>query len=204
MRGMMVVPAVAGAEIGDPDGTRTVYAIVALLVVLGIALVMLAIWMWRVTRPDPELLAPLEVMGERGWRRADPMGQRRRLDEVRPEAAAPLKRPNAPPTLDASFDAGPAAFGVSDLREFAVAGQPGLDGAPPSSEAPDGDDAPADGTAGDTGEGPVVHRDGTPVASEQPLFDDLDEVGGGDLDPELLAEAAAELDREIGRGDSGH
>jgi hypothetical protein len=192
----------AGAEIGDPEGTREVYAIIALLVVLGIALVMLAVWMWRVTRPDPDLLAPLEVMGERAWRRADPMGQRRRLDEVRPDDAAPLQRPNAPPTLDESFDAGPSAIGVSDLRDYAVLDEPGL----PDAADDEVDDEERDDGGADTGEHAeqaVPESDGTPVAPEHPLIDDLDEAGEADLDPDLLAEAAAELEREIGRGDSG-
>jgi uncharacterized protein HemX len=64
-----IAPAIAVATVGDPEGTRTVTAIVALLVVIGIGLVMLAIWLFRVTRPDPELLAPLEIMSERRWRR---------------------------------------------------------------------------------------------------------------------------------------
>ena len=61
---------------------------------------MLAIWLFRLTRPDKELLAPLEVMGERKWRRADPVWQRRRLDEVRPDDAQPLQPSAAPPDFD--------------------------------------------------------------------------------------------------------
>ena len=107
-------------SVGDPEGTRTVTSIIVLLVALGLALVMVAVWLWRSTRPDPELLAPLEVMGERKWRRADPVWQRRRLDEVRPEDAKPLDPSAAPPELDEAFDAGPAASGFDDLHEGAV------------------------------------------------------------------------------------
>ena len=53
------MPILAGAGIGDPEGTRTVLAIVALLVVMGVALVMVAVWLYRSTRPDPGFLAPL-------------------------------------------------------------------------------------------------------------------------------------------------
>jgi hypothetical protein len=113
---MMTGVALLAAEIGDPDSTRTVIAIIALLVVVGLALVMLAFWLRRTTRPDPEFLAPLEVMGERSWLRGDPVWQRRRLDEVRPESAAPLKRAALPPRLDESFDAGPSGSGFDDLR----------------------------------------------------------------------------------------
>ena len=48
----VVAPAVLAA-VGDPTGERTVGAIVALLVVLGVGLLMLAVWLFRVTRPDP-------------------------------------------------------------------------------------------------------------------------------------------------------
>lgn len=112
----VVAPAVAAA-VGDPTGERTIGAIVALLVVLGVGLLMLAAWLFRVTRPDPEVLAPLELMGERAWRRGDPVWQRRRLDEVRPAGAEPLQPSVAPPEIDAAFDDGPSASGFDDLHE---------------------------------------------------------------------------------------
>ena len=108
--------AVFAVEIGDPDATRTVIAIIALMLVMGVALVMLALWQRRETRPDPTFLAPLELMGERAWRRGDPVWQRRRLDEVRPEGAEPLEKASAPPRLDEAFDAGPSGSGFDDLR----------------------------------------------------------------------------------------
>ena len=104
------------SDIGDPEGTRTVIAIIALLVVMGLALIMVAFWLRRSTRPDPEFLAPLELMGERSWRNGDPVWQRRRLDEVRPDDAIPLRRSVAPPLVDESFDAGPSASGFEDLQ----------------------------------------------------------------------------------------
>jgi hypothetical protein len=99
------------------DDTRTVLAIVALLAVVGVGLVMLAMWLFRVTRPDRELLAPLEVMGDRKWRRGDPVWQRRRLDEVRPVDAAPFSPATAPPAIDESYDVGPTAPGFEDLSD---------------------------------------------------------------------------------------
>jgi hypothetical protein len=109
--------AVVLGSIGDPDGTRRITAIVALLVVLGVGLAMVAVWLFKTTRPDPELLAPLDVMGQRKWRRADPVWQRRRLDQVRPEGAHPLSPSVAPPELDEAFDLGPAASGFDDLHD---------------------------------------------------------------------------------------
>ena len=112
--------ALLASAVGDPEGTRTIMSIVLLLAVLGIALVMLAIWLFRLTRPDRELLAPLEVMGERKWRRADPVWQRRRLDQVRPSDAQPLQPSAAPPDFDeAFFEHRPAAPGFDDLHDDA-------------------------------------------------------------------------------------
>jgi hypothetical protein len=135
-----VAPLVVAA-VGDPTGERTVSAIVALLVVLGIGLIMLAVWLFRVTRPDPEVLAPLELMGQRAWRRGDPVWQRRRLDEVRPPGAEPLQPSVAPPEIDAAFDDGPTASGFDDLHEPTptVPGDPLVAGLPGSLPAPDRD-----------------------------------------------------------------
>jgi hypothetical protein len=103
------------ATVGDPSRTRTVYAAVLFLVALAIVLVVVAMWLVRVTRPDPEVLAPLELMGTRSWRRADPVGQRRLLDDARPAGAQPLDPAAPPPSTDAAFDAGPTVMGFDDL-----------------------------------------------------------------------------------------
>jgi outer membrane biosynthesis protein TonB len=103
------------ATVGDPSRTRTVYAAVLFLVALAIVLVVVAMWLVRVTRPDPEVLAPLELMGTRSWRRADPVGQRRLLDDARPAGAQPLDPAAPPPSTDAAFDAGPTVIGFDDL-----------------------------------------------------------------------------------------
>lgn len=159
------------AAIGDPDGTRTVTSIIALLVAIGIALLLVALWMYRRTRPDPELLAPLEVMGERSWRRGDPVWQRRRLDELRPRGARPLAPSAAPPDLDEAFDAGPTARGFDDLHH---------------ADAPDHDGAPATHGGGNT-----------PIGLGRP---DDQAFGDDDFDAEALASAREELDRELARG----
>jgi hypothetical protein len=101
--------------VGDPSRDRTVYASIVLLVALGFTMIMLAVWLLRNTRPDPEVLAPLERMGQRKWRRADPVWQRRRLDEVRPGGADPLEPMSAPPATDAEFERGPQPIGFDDL-----------------------------------------------------------------------------------------
>ena len=110
-----VLSSAALVAVGDPDRDRTVYAAIVLLVALGVGMIMLAVWLLRNTRPDPEVLAPLERMGERKWRRADPVWQRRRLDEVRPGGADPLEPTSAPPATDAEFERGPQPIGFDDL-----------------------------------------------------------------------------------------
>lgn len=99
------------------DDARVLWSIVVLLAVVGIALVMVAVAVLRVSRPDRELLAPLEVMGRRKWRRSDPVWQRRQLDAVRPVGAEPLSvSPAVPVPLD-EFDEGPEAAGFDDLAD---------------------------------------------------------------------------------------
>jgi len=109
------MPTAQTTLIAASSDTRQVLSIVAMLIAIGIALLMLAWWMFKVTRPDREVLAPLEVMGQRKWRRGDPVWQRRRLDEVRPREAQPLRPARTPPAPDAAFDAGPQALGFDDL-----------------------------------------------------------------------------------------
>lgn len=142
------------AAIGDPDGTRTVTSIVALLVAAGIALLVLARWLIRATRPDRELLAPLEVMGDRSWRRADPVWQRRLLHSVRPADAQPLVRGVEPPAIDASFDDGPSVSGFDDLLDDVPEVVTGID------DADDADDVVDDGVDEGVVDVPVPDRPG--------------------------------------------
>lgn len=181
------------AEIGDPEATRTVIAIVALLCVMGVALVMLAFWLRRVTRPDPELLAPLELMGERSWRRGDPVGQRRRLDEVRPQGAEPLTRAAAPPKFDEAFDAGPSAPGFDDLRSHALTGTDGArDGSlpPAAAERDDAVAAASIGAEADEQAGALAADDGS-----LPEADAAGLPGAGGASDDTAAEAPSEATR---------
>ena len=196
------------SSVGDPAGTRTITSIVLLLAVLGIALLMLAIWLFRLTRPDKELLAPLEVMGERKWRRADPVWQRRRLDEVRPTEAQPLQPSAAPPDFDeAFFDHVPAASGFADLHDDAHRdGEPSPEAVAPlaAAETPAQVEVPAvesnepvaNGTSSAAKEpqpaSAVKPVSPTPIGIERPM-----ELPDRDIDPELLAAAIAELDAEL-------
>ena len=77
--------------VNDADSTRKVYLLAAGLAVLGVALVVVTVWFWRSTRHDPELLAPLEVMGGRRFKRLEGGVQREMLDRSRPAAAEPMR-----------------------------------------------------------------------------------------------------------------
>ncbi|MGD9702186.1 MAG: hypothetical protein AB7Q42_13430 [Acidimicrobiia bacterium] len=88
------------SSINDTASTRRVQLIAGGLVVLGIGLIGITVWFWRSTRPDPESLAPLDLMGKRRWRRLDPIEQRHRLDSVRAhlnDEAAEAARQTVPP-----------------------------------------------------------------------------------------------------------
>lgn len=204
------------ATIGDPEGTRTVTSVVALLVALGLAMVMLAVWLFRRTRPDPELLAPLEAMGERSWRRHDPVWQKRRLDELRPPGARPLEPSAAPPAVDEAFDRGPAAAGFDDLREHvippegapvSVNGQEQADPTPsdqdaaqlPPPQVPDGAPLPAPPAGAEAVEVAAEPAAPVPAASAVPVDDDelFADLLQKDIDPDLLAAAMADLDAEL-------
>lgn len=179
------------STIGDPDGTRTITAIIALLVAIGLALLLLAVWIFRTTRPDPELLAPLEAMGERSWRRGDPVWQRRRLDELRPRGAKPIAPSVAPPEFDMSFDAGPTASGFDDLRVDTLRPPGEVPVVSPSEIALETDDGEV-GVV--THAEPETPRDSTPPGVVGPT---LDELPDGEFDQEALAAARAELEREL-------
>ena len=208
--------ALFASSVGDPEGTRTITSIVVLLAVLGVALIMIAFWLFRLTRPDKELLAPLEVMGERKWRRADPVWQRRRLDEVRPADAQPLQPSAAPPDFDeAFFEHAPAAKGFEDLHDDAHRNGDGshpaevvtpaeaeveADGDEPADVDVDGEPAPTDAEPAKSNgtpqpPGPIKPMSPTPIGIERPL--DLPER---EIDPDVLAAAIAELDAELQSG----
>ena len=148
---------------GDPGSSRLVYAMVIGLVVVGIALIVLGVWIVRQTRPDLEVLAPLERMGDSDWRKRDRSTQRRMLDEVRPEGAEPLTPEPKPPPLDADFGADHPVTSFSDLGPGVVAEH-------------------RDPTPVETDVDPLdVNRDGDVGGA-----DDVDDVG--DVDDEALSD----------------
>ena len=116
------VIALVGA--GDPGSSRLVYSMVGGLALIGVAFILLGVWVMRQTRPDLEALAPLERMGDGDWKKRDPSTQRRMLDQVRPDGARPLVSEPLPPPLDAEFEqADHPVSSLSDLGPGIVAEQ---------------------------------------------------------------------------------
>lgn len=63
------------------------------LVVLGLVLLVATLSFWRSAVEDPEVLAPLEVMADRRFSRADMSRRIAMLNKVRPLGAQPLDQP---------------------------------------------------------------------------------------------------------------
>ena len=70
------------------------------MVVLGLVLLVVTLRFWRTAGEDPEVLAPLEVMGDRRFARADESGRIEILNAVRPDGADRVDHIEAPPVLD--------------------------------------------------------------------------------------------------------
>jgi hypothetical protein len=108
------VTAQDAVSVSDTESTRTILLVVAGLVVMGLLLTAVTVWFWRSTRPDHPVLAPLEVMGDRGFVAKSAFEQRQVLDSVRPEGAEVQR---AVPVDDALADRGGAAV---DLQRLVV------------------------------------------------------------------------------------
>lgn len=53
------------------------------MVTIGVGLVAVTIWFWNAARPDPEVLAPLEIMGDREFVNASENEKVQLLNAVR-------------------------------------------------------------------------------------------------------------------------
>ena len=78
----------------------TVNALSVGMVLLGIVLFVVTFRFWQSAGEDPEVLAPLEVMGDRKFARADDGTRIELLNTVRPEGAERVDHFEAPPILD--------------------------------------------------------------------------------------------------------
>ena len=113
-------------SVNDSNSTRNVYLLAGGLAVLGIALLVITIWFWRSTRPEPALLAPLEIMGERKFRQLEVIQQHKLLDSVRPQDARTLRwgtvqgDPIEAVVIDLEAAARSRVIDFDDLREPAT------------------------------------------------------------------------------------
>ena len=71
---LALVPLVAASS-----DRYTVYALIALLVLVGLGMVGVTVWLVKVTRPEHESLSALEVMSSRRFRREGTRARQRRL-----------------------------------------------------------------------------------------------------------------------------
>ena len=69
------------------------------LIVPGLVLLVVTLAFWRSAVEDPEVLAPLEVMADRGFARADDTKRLALLNQVRPQGAEPVVHHAAPQVL---------------------------------------------------------------------------------------------------------
>jgi hypothetical protein len=194
------------ASAGDPSSSRIVYGIVVALIVIGVALVAVAVWVFRQTRVDPEVLAPLETMSDRRWRRLDPASQRRLLDEERPEGAEPLHPATRVPVPDEEFAAGSRPVdGFDDLKadpdDGAASEEAAGDGAAGVATLEGGDESDADRGADASAHEPSVEAAAVgETGSDAPTadVDGSDEVSPGEGGPadvdESVDETTADLD----------
>lgn len=159
-----VLPVLVAAN--DPRSTRIVYAMVLGLLAVGVAFVMLGVWLLRQTRSDLDLLAPLERMGDREWRRQDPVTQRRELDARRPDGAAPLRTQKAPPIVDDAFDLKPESRPVEELRAGAGDAPDAQTDDPAADPAAEPDAAPEDAVPED-----AAPEDAAPENLADPVTD---------------------------------
>lgn len=60
------------------------------LVLIGLALLVSTLMFWRAAVDDPEVLAPLEIMADRKFARADETRRLAMLNQMRPEGAEPV------------------------------------------------------------------------------------------------------------------
>ena len=72
----------AQVTVGDPTAARLVLLIVITLVVIGLALVTVAVWLVRATRVDPPEVAVLELMTTHAYLSADTEERERMIERV--------------------------------------------------------------------------------------------------------------------------
>ena len=118
----------------------TTFVLVVVLVALGVAMAIAAVWLTRATRTDTPALGPLEVMGDRRFARRDPAARTAVLAGARPEGA-----PDPAPMVDIEDE--PAAVEpepAEALVPHTADDEPSSNGPADEPEEPDEPDEPAE------------------------------------------------------------
>ncbi len=72
------------------DGeTYLIYALIALLAVVGLAMAVITVWLVRVTKPEHEALSALGVMGSRRFRKEGTVARERHIATIRNGPGSP-------------------------------------------------------------------------------------------------------------------
>lgn len=130
----------AANSINDHSSSRTVNLIIGALTALGLLMLLVAIWLWRASRPVPPHLEGLDLITKRRWLRSDTNRREHLLDSIRevrgPAPVVSLARePEAiepGPAMPISLDAASTSLGVSSSPGVpivsAASGPSGADG----------------------------------------------------------------------------
>jgi hypothetical protein len=116
------VDGILAGDFSDPTNERLIYLSAVGLALVGLGLLVGTLVWWRRGRQEHPALAPLEVMGSRGWAKAPEGDRRRRLEQVRlhgADASVEEPVPAEPVDLQALVRSVPQAF--DDLREPSAA-----------------------------------------------------------------------------------
>jgi hypothetical protein len=111
----------AANSINDHSSSRTVNIIIGALAALGLLMLLVAIWLWRASRPVPPHLEGLDLITKRRWLRSDTNRREHLLDSIRevrgPAPVVSLARePEAfepGPAMPISADAASTSLGVA-------------------------------------------------------------------------------------------
>ena len=80
----------ASIAIVAADGeTYLIYALIALLAVVGLGMAVLTVWLVRVTKPEHEALSALGVMGSRRFRKEGTVARERHIATIRGVSGSP-------------------------------------------------------------------------------------------------------------------
>jgi hypothetical protein len=111
----------AANSINDHSSSRTVNIIIGALAALGLLMLLVAIWLWRASRPVPPHLEGLDLITKRRWLQSDVSRRDDLLGHIRHArgAAPPITLAREPepiepgPMMPVSLDAASTSLGVA-------------------------------------------------------------------------------------------